>query len=109
MTGHVDWNDETVPIGKRKTVFVKWLMQVKGVPMNQAKAMANSKFGPSAASAKRRTNRQDDAQRRREQTGIRQFGHPAQYDTPMPSGPSKEQIAAYLAKLGLNQPQSPTK
>jgi hypothetical protein len=44
-TQHVDWNDETVPIGKRKVAFVKWLMQARKVPMKVAKAMANSKFG----------------------------------------------------------------
>ena len=42
---HVDWNDETVPIGKRKVAFVKWLMQARKVPMIKAKSMANSKFG----------------------------------------------------------------
>jgi len=42
---HVDWNDETVPIGKRKVAFVKWLMQKRKVPMVAAKCMANSKFG----------------------------------------------------------------
>ena len=42
---YVDWNDETVPIGKRKVAFVKWLMQKRKVPMITAKSMANSKFG----------------------------------------------------------------
>jgi hypothetical protein len=42
---HVDWNDETVPIGKRKVAFVKWLMQKRKVPMRIAKSMANQKFG----------------------------------------------------------------
>jgi hypothetical protein len=45
MTEHIDWNDESVPLGKRKVAFVKWLMQVRKVPMIQAKAMANRKFG----------------------------------------------------------------
>ena len=98
MTGHVDWNDEAVPVGKRKTVFVKWLMQARGVPMNQAKAMANSKFGASEASARRRNNRQDDAQRRREQIGIRQFGHPGQYDVTEPISGTHD-IAGLLARL----------
>mgnify|MGYP006266351131 CR=1 FL=1 len=103
MTGHIDWNDETVPVGKRKTVFVKWLMQVKKVPRSQARAMANSKFGASEASARRRNNREDDASRRREQVGIRQFGHPGQYDATAPISGTHD-IAGLLARLS-----SPTK
>lgn len=45
MSYHVDWNDQSVPLGKRKVAFVKWLMQERQVPMVQAKAMANAKFG----------------------------------------------------------------
>jgi hypothetical protein len=45
MSDHVDWNDESVPVGKRKVAFVKWLMQKRQIPMIQAKAMANAKFG----------------------------------------------------------------
>ena len=98
MNKHIDWNDETVPIGKRKTVFVKWLMQVKKVSANRAKAMANSRFGPSEASANHRKNRQDDIWRRHEQAGIRRFGHPAQYDTPISTrGP--EDWAGLLNRL----------
>lgn len=102
MTVHIDWSDETVPVGKRKTVFVKWLMQARGVSMIQAKAMANSKFGLSAANARRRSNWQDDAQRRREQAGICRYGHPAQYDTPMPAG-GTENWAELLDRLKSRQ------
>lgn len=42
---HTDWNDHSVPLGKRKVAFVKWLMQKRKVPMLLAKSMANSKFG----------------------------------------------------------------
>ena len=45
MSEYIDWNDESVPIGKRKVAFVKWLMQKRKVSMVQAKSMANSKFG----------------------------------------------------------------
>lgn len=38
MTAYVDWNDESVPVGKRKVVFVKWLMQKRGVSFKQAKS-----------------------------------------------------------------------
>lgn len=107
MAQHVDWDDETVPVGKRKVVFVRWLMQKRGLSLRQAQAMSNSKFGPSAASAKRRSDQKDDAWRQREQDGIRQFGHPSQYETPMQSGPSKEQIDAYLARLMTTKPRQP--
>lgn len=44
----IDWDDQSIPLGKRKVAFVKWLMQKRKVSMIQAKAMANSKFGKEA-------------------------------------------------------------
>lgn len=40
----VDFNDDRIPIGKRKVAYVKWAM-MKGTPEKKAKELANKKFG----------------------------------------------------------------
>lgn len=41
---YVDFNDETIPIGKRKVAFVKWAIS-QGTDPDKAKRIANKKFG----------------------------------------------------------------
>ena len=41
---YVDFNDEKIPIGKRKQAYVKWAMS-KGTSKIAAKTQANKKFG----------------------------------------------------------------
>ena len=41
---YIDFNDEKIPIGKRKSAFVKWAMSQGTDPM-KAKKIANKKFG----------------------------------------------------------------
>ena len=41
----MNWDDETVPVGKRKVAFVKWLMSApRKVPLKQAQLMSYKKF-----------------------------------------------------------------
>lgn len=90
MTEHVDWDDESLPIGKRKVAFVKWLMQKRNVPIIRAKAMANAKFGKHSSSTDWREY---------EKEGIRRYGHQGQYDTPALQPNQKHDIAGLLARL----------
>ena len=41
---YIDFNDKTIPIGKRKQSFVKWAVS-KGTELAKAKKIANNKFG----------------------------------------------------------------
>lgn len=41
---YVNFNDTTLPIGKRKVAYVKWAV-AKGTPLIQAQRQANKKFG----------------------------------------------------------------
>lgn len=41
---YIDWNDKSIPVGKRKVVFVKWLMQVKKLKLEDAKRVCHRKF-----------------------------------------------------------------
>ena len=41
---YVNFNDERIPIGKRKVAYVKWAMS-KGTSKIQAQKQANTKFG----------------------------------------------------------------
>lgn len=41
---YIDFNDKTIPIGKRKQAFVKWAVS-KGTELAKAKKIANNKFG----------------------------------------------------------------
>lgn len=41
---YIDFNDDNIPIGKRKVEFVKWAMK-KGTSLIDAQRIANSKFG----------------------------------------------------------------
>lgn len=40
----VDFNDERIPIGRRKVAYVKWAM-MQGTPEKKAREWANKKFG----------------------------------------------------------------
>ena len=40
----IDFNDESIPVGKRKVAYVKWAMS-KGTPEKLARTWANRKFG----------------------------------------------------------------
>ena len=42
---YIDWNDKSIPLGKRKVVFVKWLMKVKKLQLDEAKRVCHRKFG----------------------------------------------------------------
>jgi hypothetical protein len=42
----VNW--DKLPAGKAKQAFVKWALSKK-IPLQKAKAMANSKFGPASS------------------------------------------------------------
>jgi hypothetical protein len=44
MSKFVDFNDEKLPIGKRKQAYVKWAVN-KGTSIESAKRQANKKFG----------------------------------------------------------------
>ena len=100
MTANFDWNDETVPVGKRKVAFVKWLTKERKVSLIQAKAMANSKFGPSQASLQSKRIRQDHKERQRDQSAIRRFGHVAQYEEVVRITGNHD-IASLLKRLSL--------
>ena len=41
----ISFNDTTVPVGKRKMLYVKWLMSKQGKTLNEAKLAAYRKFG----------------------------------------------------------------
>jgi len=41
---YINFNDETLPIGKRKQAYIKWAVG-KGTDINLAKKQANKKFG----------------------------------------------------------------
>jgi len=41
---YVNFNDESLPIGKRKQAYVKWAVS-KGTPLRVAQRQANKKFG----------------------------------------------------------------
>jgi hypothetical protein len=41
---YIDFNDEKLPIGKRKQAYIKWAVS-KGTDIEQAKKQANRKFG----------------------------------------------------------------
>jgi len=41
----VDFNDPSIPLGKRKTAFVKWLMQRYRYSLSEARIQAHRKFG----------------------------------------------------------------
>ena len=41
---YIDFNDESIPIGKRKQAYVKWVVS-KGTDIFSAKRQANKKFG----------------------------------------------------------------
>lgn len=41
---YIDFNDTTIPIGKRKVEFVRWLMQTKHCSRNDAKLACYRKF-----------------------------------------------------------------
>lgn len=41
---YVDFNDTSIPIGKRKVAYVKWLMQKKGYSRSGAKLACYKKF-----------------------------------------------------------------
>ena len=41
---YIDFNDDSIPIGKRKQAFVKWLMQRQGLSLDEAKLAAHRKF-----------------------------------------------------------------
>jgi len=41
---YVDFNDSSVPLGKRKVAYVKWAMS-KGTEKIKAQRQANKKFG----------------------------------------------------------------
>ena len=41
---YIDFNDEKIPIGKRKMAYVKWAMS-KGTTEKKARMQANKKFG----------------------------------------------------------------
>lgn len=42
--GYVDFNDESIPVGKRKQAFVRWAIS-RGTDPIKAKQIANKKFG----------------------------------------------------------------
>ena len=44
MKEHIDFNDNKVPIGKRKQAYIKWAVS-KGTDLISAKRQANKKFG----------------------------------------------------------------
>jgi hypothetical protein len=41
---YIDFNDESLPIGKRKQAYIKWVVS-KGTDIVSAKRQANKKFG----------------------------------------------------------------
>ena len=41
---YINWNNEKIPIGKRKVAYVKYLVS-KGIPLINAQKSANKKFG----------------------------------------------------------------
>jgi hypothetical protein len=41
----VSFNDASVPVGKRKVLYVKWLMSKQGKSLSEAKLAAYRKFG----------------------------------------------------------------
>lgn len=41
---YIDFNDESIPLGKRKQAFVRWAIH-KGTEPIEAKRIANKKFG----------------------------------------------------------------
>ena len=41
----ISFNDTTVPVGKRKMLYVKWLMSKQGKTLSEAKLAAYRKFG----------------------------------------------------------------
>ena len=43
----VSFNDESVPVTKRKVLYVKWLMSKHGKTLTEAKLAAHRKFGES--------------------------------------------------------------
>lgn len=43
----VSFNDESVPVTKRKVLYVKWLMSKHGKTLQEAKLAAHRKFGDS--------------------------------------------------------------
>lgn len=43
----ISFNDTTVPVGKRKMLYVKWLMSKQGKTLSEAKLAAHRKFGES--------------------------------------------------------------
>jgi hypothetical protein len=44
MSNFVNFNDESLPIGKRKQAYIRWAVS-KGTDLQDAKKQANKKFG----------------------------------------------------------------
>lgn len=42
---YIDFNDSSIPLGKRKQAFVKWLMQRQGLSLREARIACSRKFG----------------------------------------------------------------
>lgn len=45
MPKYIDFNDESIPLGKRKQAYIRWAVYKKGKSMDEAKILANRKFG----------------------------------------------------------------
>jgi len=41
---YISFKDTSVPLGKRKQLYVKWLMQKKGYSLDKAKLACSRKF-----------------------------------------------------------------
>lgn len=49
MSKYVNFNDKTLPLGKRKVAYVKWAVS-KGTELIEAQRQSNNKFGYSETS-----------------------------------------------------------
>jgi len=56
---YVDFNDESIPIGKRKVAYVKFAMS-KGTSQVSARTQANKKFGWEEKELKKKRLQDDD-------------------------------------------------
>jgi hypothetical protein len=73
---YVDFNDPSIPLGRRKVAYVKWLMSSKRLSLNEARIAAHRKFGPNEEKAHhQRQIRQDDSDRARFTAAQRRWGH----------------------------------
>lgn len=45
MGKYINFNDESIPLGKRKQAYIRWAVYKKGKSMDEAKILANRKFG----------------------------------------------------------------